>query len=538
MTVFATSTPPARLVLLLLALLSQACAGLHLYDAEREKVAQAAKKSFESADVEGTVAAARQNMTALSDAEAAQARRLVASRRDLLLLAVAGDAPCDPATRRAARPRFYDTYLACIDRELNRLVGQTPAQTPGQLRDTLERALAEMQSNRDALADDRTKFLLLFNGVVPPPCNPGKPPNPDPPVEVMDAVGKAAPGAFGQLPTIYGAFVRDCNGYRRALAAVQNTGRSGSEFRRAVDDWVASQTSLSDARSAAARLKHEHDDAIAKYNQAAAELSQDPSQEARERAKAALDKAQAAAKALERLPSMLGVKALSEDRLTRLDTVIAALKGDALDPEKYGQDLRQALGAVATIPTFADRALDIVRRAQAPPLGSLILTKELQQVRLAAAERQVARAEQRVALLEQRVAGYVDASRSMLEARYRLELAGRDARDALQDSAVTTFSLRVSAEVRAQVFRSTTAFADASSIGGAASAEAEYRLVALEYDTALDRSEDAVKEWERLISVPVDRLIAFYGSGMKAETLAAIVTQAIGLALIGVGVNR
>src|SRR5687767_632964 len=85
------------------------CAGFHLYDAEREKLAQGAKKSFESADVKATIAAARENQAALAEAEVAQARRLVQVRRNLLLNALAGDDGCEPPSTAPAPPALPPT---------------------------------------------------------------------------------------------------------------------------------------------------------------------------------------------------------------------------------------------------------------------------------------------------------------------------------------------------------------------------------------------------------------------------------------------
>jgi hypothetical protein len=242
---------------------------------------------------------------------------------------------------------------------------------------------------------------------------------------------------------------------------------------------------------------------------------------------------------------------VSEERLEQLDAVIAALKGGQLDPEQYDARVRQAVGVVAALPTFADRAIDIARRRQAPPLGPLVLEKELHQARLAAASRQILREEQRLVWLERRMDAQRDRAIRLLEARQRLEQAtARLAEGApcngdlicgqrrLPVTAVQAFSDTTPAVARVQLRQSVADYADSFSIDAAAAAEADYRLVSLEYEIALDRSEDAVRQWQTLIAVPIDRLIAYHGAGIKPAEVAAIVTQALGLGLIGVGVNR
>lgn len=85
-----------------LAVLLSGCAGFHLYDADRAKLVQGAKKSFEAADVEATIAAVRENQVTLTEAEVAQARRVIQTRRNLLLNALAGDEEREPVLARAA----------------------------------------------------------------------------------------------------------------------------------------------------------------------------------------------------------------------------------------------------------------------------------------------------------------------------------------------------------------------------------------------------------------------------------------------------
>jgi len=512
--------------------------GLHLYDPEREKVAQGAKKSFESANLDPTFTAARQNMAALTDAEASQARRTVELRRDLLLLAIAGDAPCDPSVKRLDKPRFHETYQACIDREIKLLTGDLS--DPEDARLKLVKADADVRTLRLVLASEEGKFRLLFGGVARPPCSRETAASRDVPAGLREAVTRAAPGAVGQLPVFYRDFVKQCGDYQAALDILNTVAEGASSSRRgkALSDLSTARSALATARGDADTLKARYDEAVKQYAAAAAKLPKDGSTTVSDEAKKALKAAQEAATKLEGVPEMLGVKALSEDRLKQIDAVLEGLQGNALDRTKNDDATRQAVSTLSVLPGFADSALDLAKQASAPPLGSLILTKELQQVRLAAAERQIKRAEQRVALLEQRATGLLDAVRALLDARFRLGLARDEAKDKLDAAAAKVFTSTVPAEARAQLLRSLTAFSDSFTLGEASAEEADYRLIALDYDISLDRSEDAAKEWERLIAVPIDRLIAFYGSGIKPEALAALIIQAIGLGGIAVGVNR
>jgi hypothetical protein len=102
-------------------------------------------------------------------------------------------------------------------------------------------------------------------------------------------------------------------------------------------------------------------------------------------------------------------------------------------------------------------------------------------------------------------------------------------------SSVEALASGVPAGVRVQLRRALTEYSDSFTIDAATAVEADYRLIALEYETALDRSEDAVRAWQTLITLPIDRLIAYYQSGVRAEEIAKIIALFLGLGLIGLG---
>lgn len=64
----------------------------------------------------------------------------------------------------------------------------------------------------------------------------------------------------------------------------------------------------------------------------------------------------------------------------------------------------------------------------------------------------------------------------------------------------------------------------------------DYRLIALQYDAALNSSETAFTRWQNLLSIPLSQMIALHKTGLKPEDIATIV-EALGLSAIAVGVN-
>ncbi|MDQ5871162.1 MAG: hypothetical protein M3547_03045 [Acidobacteriota bacterium] len=545
-----------------LAVLLSGCAGFHLYDPEREKLTQAAKKSFETANVSATIAAARENQAALVEAEVAQARRMVQARRNLLLNALAGDDGCEPVLAvgvsrlpntaapgaAAAKPPFYERLGACIERELSGLVVIPAGTSHAQMLVLLRGAVTTSDVFSDEMVAERARVRSLFKGLDLPQCVLGTRLPPDASPALLQEAARRAPEE--PFDVHYRTFVRHCSTIQDAVSKIAENA-TGRHLAMAVKEWIEGQAAVDRARAVAASAKTYYEGALAKYEAAAAALERGESKDVRERFAAALDGLKAASEALEKAGGPIGVKAVSEERLDQLDAVIAALKGDQFDPEQYDPRVRQAVGVVATLPAFGDRAIDIARRRQTPPLGPLILEKELHQVRLAAANRQILREEERLVWLERRMTAQRDRAIRLLQARQRLnQVALRLAKGApcngdlacgqrrLAATAVEAFSNATPANARVQLRQSVAEYADSFSIDAVAAAEADYRLVSVEYEIALDRSEDAVRQWQTLIAVPIDRLIAYHSAGIKPAEVAAIVTQALGLGAIAVGVNR
>jgi hypothetical protein len=65
---------------------------------------------------------------------------------------------------------------------------------------------------------------------------------------------------------------------------------------------------------------------------------------------------------------------------------------------------------------------------------------------------------------------------------------------------------------------------------------AEYRLVALQHEAAIDYSETSLKIWSSAIETPIAALYAYHEGGLKPEDIVELL-KALGLVGIAVGVN-
>lgn len=89
-------------------------------------------------------------------------------------------------------------------------------------------------------------------------------------------------------------------------------------------------------------------------------------------------------------------------------------------------------------------------------------------------------------------------------------------------------------DVKRSLYRALALYANSIAVARTAQEEADYRLIALDHDQAVDSSEAAIHMWNALIATPVNQLAAYHASGIKPEQLA----QLLALLGIAVGVNR
>lgn len=74
-------------------------------------------------------------------------------------------------------------------------------------------------------------------------------------------------------------------------------------------------------------------------------------------------------------------------------------------------------------------------------------------------------------------------------------------------------------------------------LGRVAEEEADYRVIALNHESALDSAVAALQQWNNLILVPLTGIAAFHGSGVTTDDIAKFF-QAAGVGAIAGGVNR
>ena len=69
-------------------------------------------------------------------------------------------------------------------------------------------------------------------------------------------------------------------------------------------------------------------------------------------------------------------------------------------------------------------------------------------------------------------------------------------------------------------------YSEAWTIGRVQEELVDYQVIDARHSAALDSSDTALQSWNNLISTPLQQLIAYYGSGIKPETIANLIGAA------------
>lgn len=81
-------------------------------------------------------------------------------------------------------------------------------------------------------------------------------------------------------------------------------------------------------------------------------------------------------------------------------------------------------------------------------------------------------------------------------------------------------------------------YVNADSVARAAYDQAVYDELFINEEIALDADEFAANSWNALIAEPLNALAAYHASGIKAENVAAALSNLVGLGAIAVGVSQ
>lgn len=467
------------------------CAGTHLYRAEQHELALRAETAFREAKLSEAVRGERAVLDQLLEQELAVVRRQTVVRRDARLLALT------TATSDSGSWISLQREVAARLLELSGGAADVYA---------LLDASVDIVDERSAMDASEREYELFRQ--------------PDDPSLACPApsAGKTPGQADARVP--FDAFQRRCERYLAAQTVVSGFGQPDTEFGRANALIVATERARDAANADAASLKAGAAQAKRAYDAAVKAGKRDELREAEERLASLLGEADKPIEAATALDEQFRDLALAptiaklEARRESIGRIVDALLSKGGDASGTPPGELQSELAVAKA---AGAMQGYITAARYPEVSVLLLESESLRLRLEAARLRLANAEARLELLRGRRDALIAEVRALNQARMTLDLLTKDG---CRTGALTDDFRKGNAKCRELTARALLHFANSWTLGRVAQEEADYRLIAARHSAVVDASENALAQWETLIGVPVSQLVAFHGSGIRAQDIA------------------
>jgi hypothetical protein len=354
------------------------------------------------------------------------------------------------------------------------------------------------------------------------------------PENLRDAAGSQS----ATLDTLYGRYVKTCKDLLQFWKSLEEQKGLSAEAEGALpaayQEWRHDAQRLRAAERAAA-------EAQGVYKQALAQQGASGPRDL----KSLQDRAKPLRAALETLRQAggtVGGEKVAEERIARLDRLLeAAATGKVDDKTLEDPELRNAVLVVAGLPAIGDEALRVQADRRKPPVSPLLIEKQRQEIQRDAAARAVERARRRVELRRQKVDALVLELRLLQRAR----IAADHAR-AAANAGTNPFGLTLrealgggtAGVTKRHLYESIMFYVDSIATARLRQEQLELQLVAVDHEEAVDSAQTAIGLWNALIATPINELVAYHASGVKAEEIAALVIQLVTLGGIAIGVNR
>ena len=537
-----------RVVLGALVLAMGGCSSLHLYDKDADTAATSVKTDYDASKITAAIDGERAMLDGLEAKEIEASHQLTQAQRNAALLTLVSDSRQGgvvPRLRQAAAARLTELTGT----------GTPPLELLKQLSEAqlnVDDAEARERNARVAVETFDPRFIEL------PPCNPAVAALKDDPSAAAaialtkNADFKISDGlAHGGLVELIGDLGKACGNLLPARARMVAALASGGELEKAIGD-------AQDQQSALAEQQHQAKAADTAVSAAASKLAaaQQAATDAAQPLDLTCDSTTAGSpievdrnelcKALQKLNALgdLGSTIVSQDRLARINSVLAALSG--IKPADGDPPLEPSLALLGASARFS-HALQEYRAAgrTLPALEPLLIDKQLTAARLARAQSGVALARKRVQLAQE----IRDAKLQEVDLLVKLEaelgglgnspagaihctsLAGVDCASMsvlLTDKRFNQTQASGDEPTSRRVWRAMALLSESYSVARDRQAAAQARLIDVGYRDSLVRSQASVAAWDALISVPVDQLKAYHATGWTAQEFAQLL-QAFGV---------
>jgi hypothetical protein len=502
------------------------CGHLQLHSDARQKQGEAAASAWHAVDIKGFFAAERANEEKILAQELASTDKLAAARRELEL-------------RKLARIPVRD-LPDLYDQALLPLVLDDPASITPAARVQLASALRAARNAHNAREAyqrqlDRDMSFLQEMGAPRFTC-----------AQLLDVDQTIVDAWKAKEParaTAAGSRLRAVTGHCRNVAAqdsaAQNAvaGLAGGEIKSLADSIQTAQQARMQREQVADAARKAYEKALKEYNTEVDSAKAGKSTV--EAVGAAAAKAASALKRVEQLQSALSEEFVSNERIQRIDALLASLKaGTTMDAE----DAPKVEIAISYFPAIADDVRAIRRARKGRAAVPLLIQRDIDLARLNAAKARLANEQQDIALSSAELGAKLVQANTYLNARNRLFESPAKPMPSVYaatpaGATVATAWDALAPDQRIVLLESTNLYLDAFGRQQAQADAAATRRFALAKDRAIAMSEITAGMGSSLIGATVDQAAQFSALGIKASDIAPIL-NVLGLFYIGHGVNK
>lgn len=536
------------------------CGSLHLYSKEADVAATSAKTDYDASKVTEAIQAEGAMLDGLDAKEIEAFRKVTLAERNLELLSLVSES--GTSVKRTTANGLVPRFRRLADARLFALTGPStdPLAFLKEL-DDRERTLRDAESAEIRARSQLIAFHAKFASL--PACN-------------QDVAGlKASPTAdaaalltkdadfqpknipvsvtWGIAIGNLGSACQALLDARRDMAASlkkADAGQVGLAMSAESDEEARLGRKQADAKAQGVALRSAAK-ALAEARKAAQNASQgidftcDASRTATSSTTGANDveKAKnALCDALAKLTNLgdFGARIISQERLARINTVLAALSG--IEPAAGDPPLEPSLALLGAGARFAQALKQYQAAGTLPALEPLLIEKQLAAAQLAYAQAGVALSQARV----RHAQAYRDATFLEVDllVKAKAELGALGAfpaadTDCTKVEAVfcasmnqlltdKTFSGGPGESASRRAYRAMALLSESYSVARDRQLTAELSLIDADYRDSMLRSNASIAAWNALVSVPVDQLKAYHADGWTPQEMAQLL-QAFGV---------
>lgn len=501
------------------ALTTVGCASVtfYPYHPDDEKLAQSAQMAFKEAALSKSLAAERDAIEKLLAREIAAVRRDQASLRDEKITAFLA----------ASTAKYsWDAFDGDITKRLVAIIGIPDAESVAKRLRTVRNEID--QSSRNLAMEQDTYYIesMKKGKTVRLACN-----------EKTQELSPSDP----ELVILIRTFKSACKRLLNARKGLDDLLKAGGLLKESSDEFDSLTRTLAMLTAKTKEASDAFDTTLAEFKKKLAEgKTPGKVEEIAASLKAEfgkLDKVAEDAQKTSASPVLkdLGLSAKIEKfkrQKKAVDDLLTALADGkaSLDvPASEGTSL--LLRLAASVSGF-EKAID---PRHYPQVSVLMLESELLRLEVEASEKRLARAKELLVLAGEKRAAFLEEIGYLDDALVRLRSASTSSCPK-KTSLIADYQNDKQGACRNDIAGALISYSLAWAFGRIPAEEADYRKLGVEHEYALDQSEIALGQAEALISAPLGRLVALYGSGLKPEHLSNLI-QAIGLGAIAVNVK-